>query len=426
MVLIYSFFEIVATFVESYFSFRFNDLFVSQEMPKKKCVIMSAILSAIIYSINFMNLFSILTLLIALLFVSTTNHFLFKVPLFDTFSITAFFSFYMIFFDFFSMAIIGFFLGDNKFAADVVAIQSGYRCIFLFVSKSLLVVSYLMVRGLLLHLKKLKSRSLLLITILGYFGICYYAKITFSYIDFNVIVSWLLLFVIIILALFSLLAYICYQKEFAQKKLIEVRNNVIAENYTDLARSYRGNAQLYHDMKNHILILQNLFKAKNYSEAEKYTNSLSETASVLDYTWTGSDIIDCILNIKKTVCEQMNITLMIDVDPIGVDLDGVIVSTIISNLLDNAIEACQKFEDEIPCIRVAIRHINDMIFIKIQNPAYDVSNFEKGILVTTKENGKDQHGWGLKSVEAAVKKVDGVFRYSCNKGKFTSVVTLFL
>lgn len=363
--------------------------------------------------------------MVALLFVSITNHFLFGIPLFDTFSITAFFSFCMIFFDFFSMAIIGVLLGDNKFAIEVVTIQSGYRCIFLFVSKSLLVVSYLMVRGVLLHLKKLKSRSLLLITILGYFGIFYYAKITFSYIDFNVIVSWLLLFVIIILVLFSLLAYICYQKEVGQKKLIEVRNNVIVENYIDLEKSYRGNAQLYHDMKNHILILQNLFEAKNYSEAEKYINSLSETASILDYTWTGSGIIDCILNIKKNVCEQMNITLMIDVDPIGVDLDGVIVSTIISNLLDNAIEACQKFEDEIPCISVAIRHINDMIFIKIQNPVYDSLNYEKGILVTTK-NRKDQHGWGLKSVEAAVKKVDGVFRYSCNKGKFTSVVTLFL
>lgn len=36
MVLIYILFEIVATFVESYFSFSFNDLFVTQEMPKKK------------------------------------------------------------------------------------------------------------------------------------------------------------------------------------------------------------------------------------------------------------------------------------------------------------------------------------------------------------------------------------------------------
>lgn len=426
MVLIYSFFEIVATFIESYFSYRFNDLFVSQEMPKKKCLILSAILTAIIYSINFMNLFSIFTLLVALLFVSTTNHFLFKIPLFDTFSITAFFSFCMIFYDFFSMAIIGVSLGDSKFAADVVAMQSGYRCVFLFVSKSLLVISYLTIRGVLLHLKKLKSRSLLLITVLGYFGICYYAKITFSYIDFNVIVSWLLLFVSIILALFSLLAYICYQKEVEKKKLIEVRNNVIAENYTDLAKSYRGNAQLYHDMKNHILILQNLFETKKYSEVEKYISSLSEAASVLDYTWTGSDIIDCILNIKKTLCEQMNITLIIDVDPIGVDLDRIAVSTIMSNLLDNAIEACQKFEDEIPYIKVAIRHINDMIFIKIQNPVYDVANFQKGNLVTTKINEKNQHGWGLKCVETAVKKVDGVFHYSCNKGEITSVVTLFL
>ncbi|MEG0397428.1 MAG: ATP-binding protein, partial [Oscillospiraceae bacterium] len=125
------------------------------------------------------------------------------------------------------------------------------------------------------------------------------------------------------------------------------------------------------------------------------------------------------------ICEQKNIKIVIDVDPIGNELDKFIISTIMSNLLDNAIEACQKIKNEVPYIRVAIRHINDMIFVKIQNPIYDLPDLKRGILLTTKHNNQ-QHGWGVKSVESAVKRADGVFRYSCSGGEFVSMVTLFL
>lgn len=426
MILIYGLFEIMATFVESYFSFRFIDLFVAQNIQKKKCVIMSAILTGIICIINLFNLSSIATLIIAILYVPILIRCIFKVPFFDAFSITAFFSFFVVFVDFFSMAIMGFLLGKNGFAAEIVVSPSGYRCAFLLLSKILLIIVYFAVRRLLFHLDRLKSRNLLLITGLGYFGVCYYAKFTFEKIDFNIVVNWFVLFTIVILSFFSLIAYIRYQKEAEEKKLIEIRNHVIADSYMELTKSYQENAQLYHNMKHHLLVLQELFKSKKYPEMGIYLNSLYEVMAVLEYTWTGDKIIDCILNNKKIVCEQLGIHIIIDADPVGVELDGVLVSTIMSNLLDNAIEACQKFENGAPYIKVAVRHINDMLFVKIQNPASNLSVLENSILQTTKDNKNKEHGWGLKSVESAVKKVGGVFRYSCIKGEFVSVVTLFL
>lgn len=426
MILIYALFEITATFIESYFCFRFNDLFVIQNMQKKKCIIMSAILTSIIYSINFFDLFSLATLVIALLFVPTVNRFLFKVPFFETFSITAFFSFCLVCVDFFSMSIIGVLLNERNFASEAVTDASGYRCMFLLISKAILIVVYCIARKLLIHLNELKSRNLLLITTLGYVGVCYYAKSTFEQIDFDIIVNWFVLFAGVVLSFFSLLAYICHQKSVDEKRLIEVRNHTIASSYTDLTKYYQGNAQLYHDMKQHIMVLQELFENNKCEEAQKYLNSLSEIAVVLECTWTGNAIMDCILNNKKAVCDQENFNMIIDVDPIDVELDGVVISSILTNLLDNAIEACQKFRDDIPCIRVAIRHINDMIFIKVQNPVFNLPNSKNGILITTKDNKDRQHGWGLKSVESTVKNVGGVFEYFCKKGEFVAIVTLFL
>lgn len=426
MALVYGFFEIIAIFIESYFSFRLSDLFVLQDIEKKRAVILSAILTLLIFIINLFHLFSLTTLAIALVFVPVAKRFLFRVPFFDTFSITAFFSFCIVFIDFFSMTVLGVLLDNHKFATEVVAIPSEYRCAFLLISKSILVIMFFIVKNLLIYLNKLKSRNLLLITVLGYIGVFYYAQSTFEKIEFKVIVNWFVLFITVILCLFSLSAYICYQKVAEEKRLIEVRNHTIAADYTDLTKYYQGNAQLYHDMKHHIMVLRDLFENKKYGEAEKYLNTLSEVVTGLECTWTGNAIMDCILNNKKAVCELANINIIIDVDLINVELDGVMISTILSNLLDNAIEACQKFEDEIPSIRVAIRHINDMIFVKIQNPALDFLASESGILITTKDNKDKQHGWGLKSVESTVKMEGGVFQYFCKKGEFVSVVTLFL
>lgn len=426
MVLIYGIFEIMATFIESYFSFKFNDLFVIPNIEKKNALFLSVILTLVISIINSFNLFSLLTLIVALLFISAMNYRLFKVPFFDTFSITAFYSFLIVLIDFFSMSVIGFLLDNHKFASEVVAVTSEYRCVFLLLSKTILVTAYCIVKKLLIHLNKLKSRNLLLITVLGYIGVCYYAKFTFEHINLSVIVNWFALFIIVVLSLFSLSAYICYQKLADEKRLVEVRNHTIANGYMELTKYYQENAQLYHDMKHHILVLQQLFEGKKYYEAEKYLNTLSEVTAIIECTWTGNPIMDCILNNKKMVCEQMKINIIIDADPIEVELDGVMISTILSNLMDNAIEACQKFRDEIPCIKVAIRHINDMIFIKIQNPVIELPVTENGVIITLKANKDRQHGWGLKSVEDIVKKAGGVFRYSYKERKFVSVVTLFL
>lgn len=426
MAAIYSIFEVLATFVESYFSYRFNDLLVAQKMQKKKCLFLSVLLTAILYIINNFSLFSIGTLIIALLFVPLTNRFLFKIPFFDTFSITAFYSFCLISIDFFSMTILGLLFNDSQFADQVVATRSGYRCVLLLTSKMALGIAYYVLRKLLIHLQKLKSRNLLLITVLGYIGVCYYAESTFKHIDLNIIISWFTLFTIVILSIFSFLAYINYRKEIEIKRIIEVKSQMTADGYLNLVKSYQGNAEIYHDMKHHIYVLQELFERKKYSEVGKYLNSLCEITATLEYTWTGSDIIDCILNHKKSICEQMNIDMIIDADPIGIELDGFTVSTIISNLLDNAIEACQRFKDEIPNIKVVIRHINDMVFIKIQNPVSDCPVLENGTLVTTKQNKDGLHGWGLKSIEVAVKRAGGVFRYFCENAEFIAIVTLFL
>lgn len=422
---IYNILELIATFIESYFSYRFLELFMVQKMQKRKCLLLALVLSLLINYINFYSLFSLSTLPIAILFVTVTARWLFKVPVFESFSISSFYSFCLLFFDFFSIAIIGFCIKNNNFAADVIKTRSIYRYVFVFVSKLLLLIGYVTARKLLIKIGILKTRKLLFITIFGYIGIMYFAKSTYEYIDMNIVINWLLFFSTTIFTLFSLIVYIRYLKVSEEKKNIEIRNRATAENYKEMAQNYKKNSQLYHDMKNHILIINNLLEKGDNKQAEKYIKTIYEIVKVKNYTWTGNDIIDCIINIKKTNCEQENITLLIDTDPIYIELDAFVISTIFSNLLDNAIEASSKLECESPIVTVSIRCINDMIITKIENSIKKIPLTVDGNLVTQKRD-KKEHGWGIKSVEEVVEKIGGVFTYSFNANTFTAIVTLFI
>lgn len=425
---LYYLLEIATTFTESYICYRFNNLFLKPELEKKKCILLSLTLTMLIFLLNTMSLFSISTLFIAIIFVIISTYIIFKAPLFDTFSITAFYSFCLIFFDFFSITELGLYLGSNDFAAKVTAEHSLYRCVFILFSKILLLLTYILIKKIIIKVNLFKSRNLIFITLVGYVGVIYFAKLTFESINLHIAISWFLLLVIIILLIFSFIAYINYYKEAERKTVISMRNDMLYKNYQEISATYQANTILYHDLRNHLMVLNHLLKNKNYEQANLFVEQLLSRAvpgEFKNYTWTGNDIIDCIINTKKDVCKQFNIKITIDADPIDVDLDLFVISAVLPNLMDNAIDACKKCEESKRWLYVAVRYINNLILIKIENSIKELPVLQGNILVTTK-NSLSKHGLGMKSVEMALEQANGVLHYSFDPDKFTILVTIFL
>lgn len=104
--------------------------------------------------------------------------------------------------------------------------------------------------------------------------------------------------------------------------------------------------------------------------------------------------------------------------------------TILSNLLDNCLEAMdrkRRQRGEQPpegAIQLTLRRINHFILIQASNPCPDIRIKRKGFFPTSKKN-KLLHGWGLKSVEAAVRKYEGTFHCEVSEGRFTASAMLF-
>ena len=84
------------------------------------------------------------------------------------------------------------------------------------------------------------------------------------------------------------------------------------------------------------------------------------------------------------------------------------VVTILANLLNNAIEACETCEDK-KVIRFKFVKEDDMIIIAVKNTYnYDII-YENGEIKSTKTSSVDEHGVGIKNVLKIIEKYGGSY-----------------
>lgn len=190
-------------------------------------------------------------------------------------------------------------------------------------------------------------------------------------------------------------------------KFLERKNQVLEENYHLLTELYRKNEHLYHDMNHHLQMIYHLAKKNGTSEIAEYVNSISAPINELsDTTWSGVDIVDAILNHAVLEAEKQGIEIDVNAEfPKDCSITSDDLCVILFNLLDNAMEACQRCmhkTNRSPRIEVTLRRIHQFVIIKIQNPCIPPRKLF-GIFPSTKADTL-HHGIGLRNVREKVEK----------------------
>lgn len=220
-----------------------------------------------------------------------------------------------------------------------------------------------------------------------------------------------------------LASYMCGAMQTAwHAQELEMRQNYYEEKMEDETRI----RQIYHDMKNHLLVLENVMA--DTEPAASFTENVStdsvhpsirhlrqQMESYENYYRTGNPYLDVIIRDKaKTAREkQIDFTAILHFSD-GSFLDPLDISTIFGNALDNAIEASEKLAVSRRVVSVKARRIHDMLVIAVENnalPDADASG------KTTKEDALF-HGFGLSNIRAAVDKYDGQCTVKCKDGVF--------
>ena len=190
--------------------------------------------------------------------------------------------------------------------------------------------------------------------------------------------------------------------------------------YEHMLLQYEELRKFRHDVKNHMLALNSMCTSEDNSQIKKYLSQLTnEVSSKKPVEYTGNRELDAVIAPFVLEAESKNIKVQFKgrvSDNVAIDMFDM--CTIISNLLNNAIEACEKIQEDKRIIGFEIAGYNSQIFISVSN-SYDMESIinQKQKFITTKED-KLNHGIGLENVRRTVKKYDGDMRISQENERF--------
>lgn len=272
------------------------------------------------------------------------------------------------------------------------------------------------------------SRIASAIVVTGLLAIITLSEQTVIPISDDTLYTWTILSVVLMM---SVLLFNINRQYEAEKELARLKSEqaeLLERDYTTLNNAYAINAKLFHDFHNHIGVLRQLLSRQKIAQAVQYLDGLqAPMQEITDAVWTGDETADYLINSKTHIAEADGVQIHVQVEfPRHTDIRSADLCAILGNLLDNAVEAAKQIpKPEQRFINLTIRHINQMLIIKIENSFAVPPSNDNGFLATTKENN-GLHGWGLKSARTAAEKYDGTVQTSYSGSTFRAVATLSL
>ena len=206
----------------------------------------------------------------------------------------------------------------------------------------------------------------------------------------------------------------------SQKELMKNKLDMQYEHYLSVQESHMKVRKLYHDLNNHISTIDNL--KNNSKEVNEYVNNLKgEIKEFKSIYNTGNMILDIIITEKSEICSKKGIKFICDINFSKVDfIKPIDVSSIFANILDNAIEACDKIQDENinKYIRIKGTISKSYFVLKCENSKVNMIKLNENKLLSDKMD-KFKHGIGIQSIKSSLEKYEGEILFEDEKNKFT-------
>lgn len=234
--------------------------------------------------------------------------------------------------------------------------------------------------------------------------------------DYMVFFMAVLLFVNIMIV-FYVEALRKNEKEKYLAELTEQHYHLQIECYQQLLEKQQETKALWHDIKKYTTAMQAV-AAQNDSEQLRQIAQAAADAyeRVKDISAVGNPVVDALLNQYLRSAKENQIQVLLDITiPEVLAISTLLLSVVIGNTFDNAIEACRLIAPEKRVIHLQLRKQNRILFYSIENPYIDA--------VTQLRVGK-HHGYGLKNVERAVNQNNGNFQVEKADGNFIVQIRL--
>lgn len=430
MTFIYWLVEYVATLIETFLCYKFSEVFVAnnEEINKhrnKLIIVISLMYSIVIMIVNRINLFSVVNGFIGLLSLIVIQAIVYRRKYGVITLLTMIYAVIVSALDF-SIAQ----MGAISFGVQteyLLNIQSLKRCQCVIISKIILCVVIYFFNKYAKNKMELPKKYIGIICLIAavLVSLDYYIIEIVSEENVKEMKNFSIMFFVasIIMIILIFVFVLKMSENYKQKQevsLLKLQNDMIYKAEQNTEKVFELWRSSIHDYKHKIIAMKHWIEKGNISELEAFLNRESkelDKGAVL--VKTGNAIVDAVINTKLNVAKQSGIRISTDIILSSVaKIDDMDMVCILGNLIDNAIEACEKQNEK--SIDVTIKEVKKMLIIKISN------SFEGNMpdcFCTSKEE-KVMHGIGIKNVRSIVDKYDGEFILSKEQDKVVANIML--
>ena len=179
-----------------------------------------------------------------------------------------------------------------------------------------------------------------------------------------------------------------------------------SEEITGLYDEMRG---WRHDYHNHLQVIHGYLQLKKYEKLGAYLEQIERSITGMGLPVnSGNLLIDAIVGSKILFARNQNIQTDADIEaPSDLKMNDTDLSALLGNLLDNAVEACQRIADPGAkrFVEIEIRIIKGHLHVKVRNSTNGALRMQGANFLTDK-SGR-HHGVGIKHIDEITAKYGG-------------------
>lgn len=193
-----------------------------------------------------------------------------------------------------------------------------------------------------------------------------------------------------------------------------------------LSENYDAQRRITHDFKNHIVAINSLIKQDDNASAQKYIQSIITTIETNTLiTNTHNPLVDTLLTQKYNDAKSRDVILEFqlgDLNSVPIENEDLVV--LLSNTIENAIEACCKCTDR-RIVRIRFFPDNCGYVYSVINGVSQRVKIDNNNIKTTKANSF-LHGYGLRNVGSVLKKYSSDYAITCDDKwfQFTAIISI--
>ncbi len=201
------------------------------------------------------------------------------------------------------------------------------------------------------------------------------------------------------------------EKQEAEYRLAELQEKTQQQERQDgeLRALHQNVRQLKHDMKNHLMVIASYLNEEDYEQAKAYTSDiLGKLNAMHSYVETGNSLLNHIINEKLAYARGQQILIKAEIENLQFQaLSSIDFSALLTNLLDNAIEAELKEEAGKRELHVIINRCRGYEAICVKN-RISQSVLKANPALSSQKDEKESHGFGVPKIREIIAACGGM------------------